>query len=102
MLRPLVKSHVQQILLTGTNVVLDFPANTLKQRAWLKKITSEIGAKHQLIYLDVDEQTCINQIAKRRSEQPERAAFDTEEMFHLACQVGRVLGRLDRSGFQSG
>ena len=35
-LRPLVKSHVQQILLTGTDVVLDFPANTLKQRAWFK------------------------------------------------------------------
>ena len=82
MLRPLVKSHVQQILLTGINVVLDFPANTLMQRAWLKKIALEINTNHQLIYLDIDDQTCINQIAKRRSEQPERATFDTEEMFH--------------------
>ena len=73
---------MQQILSTGTNVVLDFPANTLKQRAWFKKIASDICANHQLIYLDVDDQTCINQIAKRQSEQPERAAFDTEEMFH--------------------
>ena len=81
-LRPLIKSHVQKILLTGTNVVLDFPANTLMQRTWFKKIASEINAKHQLIYLDVDDQTCINQIAKRRLEQPERAVFDTEKMFH--------------------
>ena len=73
---------MQQILLRGNNVVLDFPANTLKQRAWFKKIASEIVAKHQLIYLDVDDKTCVEHIAKRRVEQPERAAFDTEEMFH--------------------
>jgi adenylate kinase family enzyme len=82
LLRPLIKAHVQKILLTGTDVILDFPDNTLKQRAWLKKITSEINANHQLIYLNIDDKTCINQIAKRRLEQPERAVFDTEKMFH--------------------
>jgi len=82
LLRPLIKSHVQKILLTGTNVVLDFPANTTKQRAWFKSITKEIDAKHQLIYLKVSDEQCIKQIAKRRLEQPERSAFDTEEMFH--------------------
>ena len=33
-LKPLVKSHVQNILSTGTNVVMDFPANTVGQRKW--------------------------------------------------------------------
>lgn len=82
LLRPLIKSHVQKILLTGTNVVLDFPANTTKQRAWFKNIVKEIDAQHQLIYLEVCDEQCIKQIAKRRLEQPERSAFDTEEMFH--------------------
>ena len=90
LLRPLIRAHVQNILLTGTNVVLDFPANTLKQRAWLKKIATDIKASHQLIYLDVDDKTCIEQIAKRRIEQPERAAFDTKEMFHHVTQYFEV------------
>jgi len=89
-LRPLIKSHVQNILLSGTNVVLDFSANTVKQRAWLKKIASGINAIHQLIYLHVDDKTCIKQIAKRRVEQPERAAFDTEEMFHHVTKYFEV------------
>jgi len=82
LLRPLIKSHVQKILLTGTNVVLDFPANTTKQRAWFKNIVQEIGAQHQLVYLKLSDEQCIKQIAKRRLEQPDRSAFDTEEMFH--------------------
>jgi len=84
LLRPLIRSHVQNILLTGTNVVLDFQANTLKQ------IATDINASHQLIYLDVDDKTCIEQIAKRRMEHPKRAAFDTKEMFHHVTQYFEV------------
>lgn len=90
LLRPLIKSHVQQILLTGTTVVLDFPANTSKQRAWFKNIVLEIDAKHQLIYLDVSDEKCIKQIAQRRLEQPERSDFDTEEMFHHVTKYFEV------------
>jgi predicted kinase len=81
LLRPLIKSHVQNILSTGTNVVMDFPANTKKQRKWFLNLASEIGANHQLIYLNVSDDLCLKQIEKRRTEQPERAAFDTEAVF---------------------
>ena len=90
LLRALIKSHVQKILLTGTNVVLDFPANTTKQRAWFKKIVGEVNAKHQLIYLEVSDEQCIKQIDKRRLEQPERSAFDTKEMFYHVTQYFEV------------
>ncbi len=90
LLRPLIKTHVQSILLTGTNVVLDFPANTTKQRAWFKNIVLEVDAKHQLIYLDVSNEKCIKQIAQRRLEQPERSAFDTEEMFHQVTKYFEI------------
>ena len=89
-LRPLIKAHVQKILLIGTNVVLDFPANTTRQRAWFKKITSEINAKHKLVFLDRSDKKCIEQIAKRRLEQPERSAFDTEEMFYKVTEYFEV------------
>ena len=78
-INPFVKSHVQQILATGTNVVMDFPANTAYQRAWFKQLCSEIECEHEMIFLDLSNEQCLSQIAKRRNEQPERARFDNEE-----------------------
>ncbi|MCE9688252.1 MULTISPECIES: AAA family ATPase [Shewanella] len=80
-LKPLVKAHVQHILATGTNVVMDFPANTRAQRQWFLALAAEIKAQHRLVYLDVSDAQCLQQIGQRRTEQPERAAFDTEAMF---------------------
>lgn len=80
-LKPLVKTHVQNILKTGTNAVMDFPGNTVKQRKWILEIASEINASHQLIFLNLSNEQCLRQIARRRREQPERAAFDTEAVF---------------------
>lgn len=81
LLRPQIKSLVQSILRSGTDVVMDFPANTPKQRAWFRSIFSETGAEHELIYIDLPDEVCLQQIAKRSAEQPERAATDTPEMF---------------------
>ncbi len=80
-LKPLVKSLVQNILKTGADVVMDFPANTTLQREWFKNIFSEIDSPHELIYLDVSNEICLKQIRKRRLEHPERASTDTEAMF---------------------
>ncbi|WAK04478.1 AAA family ATPase [Methylobacter sp. YRD-M1] len=80
-MKPLVKSHVAEILRTGTNVVMDFPANTLSQRQWFRDLLSETGCPHELIYLKASDSLCIRQIAQRRTEQPARAAFDTEATF---------------------
>jgi len=64
-LKPLVKNHVQNILSAETNVVMDFPANTVAQRKWFKAIISEIDAPHELIYLNTSDEICLKQIAKR-------------------------------------
>ena len=80
-IKPLVKKHVQNILSVGTDVVMDFPANTQKLRKWFLDMASEVKASHQLIYLNLNNEQCLCQIAQRRNEQPERAAFDTEEVF---------------------
>ncbi len=80
-LKPQMKKLVQSILTTGTDVVMDFPANTLQQREWFKSIFSEIQAPHTLIYIDLPNEICLKQVAERRTEQPERAATDTAEMF---------------------
>ncbi|OZM58096.1 cell division protein ZipA [Lottiidibacillus patelloidae] len=80
-IKPLVKKHVQNLLCVGTDVVMDFPANTQKLRKWFLEMSSEVNARHQLIFLNLSNEQCLLQIAQRRKEQPERAAFDTEEMF---------------------
>lgn len=86
LIKPLVKSLAQDILTSGSDVVMDFPANTVAQREWLKSISSEIEASHELIYLKVSNATCLEQIAKRRQEIPSRQATDTEEMFQTVTQ----------------
>ena len=80
-LKPLVKKHVQNILSVGTDVVMDFPANTQKLRKWFLDMASEVNASHQLIFLNLNNEQCLRQVAQRRNEQPERAAFDTETVF---------------------
>lgn len=93
-LKPLVKAHVVNILETGTDVVLDFPANTVNQRKWFKELISEANAPHELIYLNVNNDICLKQIEKRRLEQPERANYDTEAMFN---EVTRYFQEPDES-----
>ena len=82
LLKPLVKAHVVNILKTGTDVVMDFPANTVNQRKWFKELISEANAPNELIYLSVSNDICLKQIEKRRIELPERAIYDTESMFN--------------------
>lgn len=86
LIKPFVKSHVQQILNTGTNVVMDFPANTKKQREWFKQLCDEIKCDHELIFFDLSDEQCLTQIAKRRVEQPHRAQFDNEDVFKHVTQ----------------
>ena len=65
---------------------MDFPANTIKQRAWFVSLCVEVSSEHELWYLDLADEQCLSQIAKRRVEQPERAMFDTEAVFHHVTQ----------------
>lgn len=81
LLKPPIKKLVQAILATGTDVIMDFPANTIAQRQWFKSIFVEIQAPHRLIYIDMPDEVCLEQISKRRVEQPSRATTDTAQMF---------------------
>lgn len=85
-LRPQIKKLVQSILSTGTDVVMDFPANTTSQRAWFREIFIEVNASHIMLFVDVPDDKCLQQIAKRSIEQPERAATDTEAMFRAVTK----------------
>jgi predicted kinase len=81
LLKPQIKKLVQSILAAGTDVVMDFPANTTSQREWFRGIFTEVNAPHSLVYIDVTNEVCLERIAERRIAQPERATTDTVEMF---------------------
>lgn len=81
-LKPLLMGHVRKILNSGISVVMDFPGNTKNQRAWFKEIFSDSHIPHKLVYLEADDQLCLKQLEQRRETRPERALFDTEEVFY--------------------
>jgi len=81
-LKSLLQPHVESILRAGADVVMDFPANTRRQRDWFKQRIENAGASYEFHYLRASDELCLQQIAQRRVEQPERAAFDTESVFH--------------------
>lgn len=81
-LQHIMGTHVASLLNAGVCVVLDFPANTIAQRAWLRDIINATDAQHQLHYLDVPDKTCIERLHDRNAlgEHPFAAS---EEQFAL-------------------
>lgn len=80
-LKPPLRRLVQDLLTQGRSVVMDFPANTVSQRNWLKAIGSDVGAACRLVHVDASDETCLLQLQQRRQARPERAGFDTEAVF---------------------
>ena len=81
-LKPLVQTHVEKLLRTGTDVVMDFPANTKRQRECFKQLISRAEAPYEFLYLKASDELCLKQISQRKIEQPQRALFDTEAVFN--------------------
>ncbi len=57
-LRGTLTPHVVGLLRAGVSVVLDFHANTVRSRRWMRAMFEEAGASHQLHFLDVPDEVC--------------------------------------------
>ncbi|MCW0235962.1 MAG: ATP-binding protein [Ferrovibrio sp.] len=66
-LRDAVTPHVESLLRAGLSVVLDFPANTRVNRAWMRGIVDRSGARHRLYYLDVPDAICRARLRQRNA-----------------------------------
>jgi predicted kinase len=64
-LRAAMGPHVVDILRQGLSVVLDFPANTVSNRNWMRSLISEANAAHQLHLLDVPDTVCKQRLRQR-------------------------------------
>jgi predicted kinase len=81
-LRAVIGPHVVALLQTGVSVVMDFPANTFEQRAWLKELSDQAGVAHELHFLDVAEDVCKERLVQRNAK-GEHPFVVTEEQFDL-------------------
>jgi predicted kinase len=66
-LREAIGPHIEALLRAGVSVVLDFPANTLKSREWMRGLFEAAAADHQLHFLDVPDEICKARLRERNA-----------------------------------
>jgi predicted kinase len=106
-LRGAMEGHVATLLRAGLSVVLDFPANTVAQRAWMRGLIEAAGTAHVLHYLNVPDTLCLARLSARnlarshpyQVSDADFAAFTAhfvppapEEGFHVTQHVAEACG----------
>jgi len=66
-LRAAMGPHIVAILRQGLSVVLDFPANNLRYRTWMRGLIAEAGVAHELHFLDVPDAICRERLKQRNA-----------------------------------
>ncbi|SMC58027.1 ATP-binding protein [Pseudomonas sp. URIL14HWK12:I5] len=78
-IREVVGPLVTDMLRAGVTVVLDFPANTLQDRQWLRSLADAAEVAHCVHYLEVHDDVCRSRLHIRNSRaEHEFAATDAE------------------------
>lgn len=82
-LRAAMGPHVVAILRQDVSVVLDFPANTLKWRAWMRSLIADAGVAHELHVLDIPDAICKQRLQQRNAggEHPYQVLDATYDQF---------------------
>jgi len=66
-LRAAMAPHVVDILRQGLSVVLDFPANTVRNREWMRSLIAQADVAHELHHLDVPDTVCRQRLRQRNA-----------------------------------
>lgn len=83
-LRHILAPHIATVLNAGLSVLLDFPANTVEQRSWMRGILENTKASHQLHLLnapDAPDEVCLAGLRERNSRSDHPFTV-TEAQFH--------------------
>jgi predicted kinase len=80
-LRAAMTPHIVDILDQGLSVVLDFAANTVRQRAWARELIDTAQVPHELHVLDLPDEVCRRRLRARNASgehqfQVSEAAYD--------------------------
>jgi predicted kinase len=66
-LRAAMGPHVVDILRQGLSVSLDFQANTVRVRSWMRSLITQANAAHELHLLDVPDTICKQRLRDRNA-----------------------------------
>jgi predicted kinase len=82
-LRDAMGPHVVDVLRHDLSVVLDFPANTVKWRSWMRSLIDEADVANELHVLDVPDAICKQRLRQRNAEgeHPYEVSEETYELF---------------------
>lgn len=67
-LRTAISPHIVALLRSGLTVVLDFPANTVATRAWMRGLFEAADCEHRLHLLDVPDDICLRRLRERAAK----------------------------------
>ncbi|MEM6384844.1 MAG: ATP-binding protein [Pseudomonadota bacterium] len=81
-LRAAMAPHIVQLLNSGMSVVLDFQANTVESRQWMRGLIDQTGVDHDLHLLVPPDELCLARLRKRNDSGLHPFSV-TEEQFHL-------------------
>ncbi len=84
-LRRAIAPHIVSLLKNGISVVLDFPANTVEDRLWMREIIDTSGAAHRLHFLDVPPEVCLARLHARNARGEHPFAVSDEQFDRLAA-----------------
>ena len=66
-LRNAMTPHLIALLKAGVSVVLDFPANTIPQRGWMRRLFEGASVPHELHFLDISDEVCKKRLRERNA-----------------------------------
>jgi predicted kinase len=81
-LRAAMAPHVVAILRQGLSIVLDFPANTVSWRSWMRSLITQADVAHELHVLDFPDAICKQRLRQRNADGEHPYQID-EETFDL-------------------
>lgn len=81
-LRRAIAPHLIGVLRGGLSVVLDFPANTVNTRAWMRGLFEGAECAHRLHYIEVSDEVCKARL-RQRNEGGQHEFAVSEEQFDV-------------------
>ena len=80
-LRTIIGPHIASLLNANVSVVLDFQANTVESREWMRSILNQTRADHQLHVLLPPDEICLQRL-RARNALGDHPFSVTEDQFH--------------------
>ena len=83
-LQTIMGPHIVSLLKAKVSIVLDFPANTIANRTWMREIIQASNVAHELHYLEVPDEICKARLHKRNAAGNHAFAVSDEQFLQIS------------------